>query len=109
MRAPNGQGCCIGRDRELAIANVGDVMRNCGEQLEAAVGSGQTIEISIHPDERGCLEDHFPDVITTGLRLMALVNTALKRNGLAYELAPANGQQHENVYPFTVRFVPIKV
>lgn len=102
MRAPNGQGCCICSNRELSIANVGDVIRNCGRWLEAAANDDHCIEISIQPDERRHLEAHFPDVMTTGLRLMALVNTAMKRRGIAYELMLADRQQEPNRYPFVV-------
>jgi hypothetical protein len=103
MRAPNGQGCCLGGGRALAIANVGDVFRHCGEYLEGAANGGYAIEVRVTPDDKERLRELYPDVLVTQLRLMALINTALQQRGIRYQLTASDHPTVEGTYPFTVR------
>tara|TARA_B100000508_G_C11458414_1_gene277931 strand:- start:1691 stop:2062 length:372 start_codon:yes stop_codon:yes gene_type:complete len=94
MRAPNGQGCSLWADQSASIAFVGDVLRNCVEQLEAAVKGQHQIEFRILPVELSKLERMYPELTGAQAQFCALLNDVAKQRDMVYEFShgqPADG------------------
>jgi hypothetical protein len=103
MRAPNKHQCVITWHKETALDAVGVILHKIVPKLREADAEDTVLFFTLEPTEERYISKFYEGRESVAQKFLKLLNEALEREDIPYELSTGLGDINNHMYGFRVR------